>query len=137
MKAISLWQPWAQLLVMGAKINETRHWTSNVYGRIAIHAAKKWDRELKETCEDLHFRNYINPDKLAFGAIVGTAELIDYRRVEEIREKLTSQEHAFGNYADKRYAWVFREPIMLETPIPYKGAQGWFEFPDELIEVRK
>lgn len=41
MKAITIWQPWASLLAIGAKKYETRSWATNYRGPIAIHAAKK------------------------------------------------------------------------------------------------
>lgn len=40
MKAITLWQPWASLLAIGAKQHETRSWKTSYRGPVAIHAAK-------------------------------------------------------------------------------------------------
>ncbi len=40
MKAISLWQPHASLVVAGVKRFETRSWATSYRGRLAIHAAK-------------------------------------------------------------------------------------------------
>ncbi|RYX84273.1 ASCH domain-containing protein [bacterium] len=40
MKAISLWQPWASLIAIGAKRVETRGWSTSYRGPLAIHAAK-------------------------------------------------------------------------------------------------
>ena len=39
MKALSLHQPWASLIAIGAKRIETRHWTTSYRGPLAIHAA--------------------------------------------------------------------------------------------------
>ncbi len=39
MKAITVWQPWASLLAIGAKQYETRSWATKYRGPIAIHAA--------------------------------------------------------------------------------------------------
>lgn len=50
MKCISLWQPWATLIAIGAKKIETRHWKTDVRGRVAIHAAKRWTRDQKKLC---------------------------------------------------------------------------------------
>ena len=44
MKAITLWQPWASMVAMGLKQNETRSWAppkALIGERIAIHAAKR------------------------------------------------------------------------------------------------
>lgn len=56
MKAISLWQPWASLIACGAKPYETRSWAPprELIGQpIAIHAAKKIDKEAAEFAEEL------------------------------------------------------------------------------------
>lgn len=40
MKALSLTQPWASLVAIGAKRIETRSWRTSYRGEVAIHAAK-------------------------------------------------------------------------------------------------
>jgi len=39
-KAISLWQPWASLVIGGHKQFETRSWRTRYRGLLAIHAAR-------------------------------------------------------------------------------------------------
>ena len=41
MKALTIWQPWASLLVSGQKKYETRSWATTYRGPIAIHAAMR------------------------------------------------------------------------------------------------
>lgn len=48
MKALIIWQPWAQLIIEGYKKIETRSWRTNTRGAVAIHAAKKPFKEVKE-----------------------------------------------------------------------------------------
>src|SRR5438093_913975 len=43
MRAITLYEPWASLWVMGEKIHETRSWPLNGLGWIAVHAGKSED----------------------------------------------------------------------------------------------
>lgn len=50
MKAITVWQPWASLLVSGRKRYETRSWATSYRGPIAIHAAK---RPVRQTIDAL------------------------------------------------------------------------------------
>jgi hypothetical protein len=55
-KAISLWQPWASLIACEAKPFETRDWAPprELIGQpIAIHAAKKVDRDAVDLAEAL------------------------------------------------------------------------------------
>jgi hypothetical protein len=40
MKLASLWEPWATLMAIGAKLNETRHWYTPYRGWMAIHSTK-------------------------------------------------------------------------------------------------
>jgi hypothetical protein len=56
MRAISLWQPWAQLIASGDKPFETRGWAPPIalIGQtIAIHAAKKIDKEACSLADDI------------------------------------------------------------------------------------
>lgn len=41
MKALTLWQPWASLVSLGVKSIETRSWSTDYRGPLAIHAARK------------------------------------------------------------------------------------------------
>jgi activating signal cointegrator 1 len=40
MKALSLMQPWATLLICGEKTVETRSWRTSHRGLLAVHASK-------------------------------------------------------------------------------------------------
>lgn len=45
MKALSIRQPWAGLIVAGLKDIENRDWYTNYRGTVLIHAAKKYDKQ--------------------------------------------------------------------------------------------
>ena len=63
MKAISLWQPWASLIACGAKPFETRHWAPprELIGQtIAIHAAKKVDKDAAAMATDIMYGQFDN-----------------------------------------------------------------------------
>jgi hypothetical protein len=101
MKCLSLWQPWASLLVSGLKKVETRKRTSEVTrhrGPLLIHAAKKWDVELALICTREPFRSVLakigiklTPNEedaklgwgLPFGSIVGSVVVLDSRRTDD------------------------------------------------------
>lgn len=137
MKALSLWQPWASLVAVGAKQAETRHWPAPAWligERMAIHAAKKpmpqWLTREPIFAEAL-IDHYESPKDLPFGALVATAvlercELMTYRLVEDICSTRPS-EHAFGHWARGRFAWWLRDVQLLDDPIPYRGRQGLFD----------
>lgn len=51
MKTITLTQPWASLVAIGAKRIETRSWRTSYTGPLAIHAAKAFPDVAKSLCE--------------------------------------------------------------------------------------
>jgi hypothetical protein len=139
MKCVSLWQPWASLVAVGAKRVETRHWPApaSVIGqRIAIHAAKT--RDHLDLVLDEPFSRYLpNKDLLPLGAVVCTAVLAKTAAmyscaIDELREK-HPDEHAFGLYEPGRFAWVLRDVQSLPLALECRGHQGLFNVPDELL----
>ena len=70
MKALTIRQPWAELILRGRKPFELRSWRTHYRGTLVIHAAAKIDAE-----DARHFG--LNPSKLITGAFVGVAILSD------------------------------------------------------------
>ncbi len=48
--ALSIRQPWAHLIIYGAKDMENRDWSTRVRGRVMIHAGKTMTRADYEAC---------------------------------------------------------------------------------------
>lgn len=76
MKALSIQQPWAYLIVNGFKDIENRSWNTKFRGKFLVHAGKKFDREGLEYVQK-HFGLLLNKTKKDFdlGGIVGEAEI--------------------------------------------------------------
>src|ERR1700722_19135273 len=55
MKALTLTQPWATLVSIGAKRVETRSFRVSYRGSLAIHAAKGFPKWAQETCYEQPF----------------------------------------------------------------------------------
>jgi activating signal cointegrator 1 len=135
---LSLWQPWASVIFlldergMQLKKDETRHWETNVRGRIAIHAAKSLEGRKDFTDEELPeplswYDNCIMRRKqMPLGCILGTVEIIACHKTETIRARRSEEQLRWGNYADGRYAFELKNPELLAIPIPYVGRQGFF-----------
>lgn len=156
MKALTLTQPWATLVAIGAKTIETRSWQTFYHGPLAIHAAKgfpAWAREFADydvTCRDVLYDagigrlNQPRPSTmLPIGAIVAVAHLgsvwrITERYIEGVNRcrapglELPPYEEHFGDYAPGRYAWLLHNVQQLATPIPCKGALGLWDVPADL-----
>lgn len=145
MKALSLWQPWASAMALGAKRNETRSWPAisggHLYrGWVAICAAKtQKDTESKEPLKDT-FEEWLHDPEIAvffsdalelqwetlpFGKIVAVGWLQDSLRTEGL--EVTPLEYSLGGYGPGRYAWQFTEMWRLNVPLPVRGEQKLFD----------
>ncbi len=131
MKTLTMKQPWAQLLVEGHKKIETRSWSTSFRGELLIHSSKKFYFSDVQLCEvDEHYKRAI-PDytKLPTGAIIGSVLITDCVRTEDIRETLSAQELAFGDYRDGRLAWITARPRLFKNPIMnVSGALSLWEY---------
>lgn len=136
-KAISLWQPWAEAIRVGAKQIETRSWPTKHRGWLAIHAAKKAIDRSDQGFVDFAERWVGDLTKLDFGAIVCIAYLTDCRPTEALREEISEEEDLWGNYDDGRWGWILDGPVLDVNPaIPVVGHQGVFGWaaPEEILE---
>jgi hypothetical protein len=146
MKAISLWQPWATLVAIGAKKIETRSWPTKYRGPLAIHASaerKYIDMRSKHyTCDKEPFYTilmnyYCNQLCTPFhkilprGAVIAICELVNCFRIPEDKSynlMLSDQEKAFGDYTSGRFMWIFGDIYELPKPITVKGKQGLWDW---------
>lgn len=137
MKTLSLTQPWAQLIAVGAKQIETRSWYTAYRGPLLIHAAKGFPKWAKETCEEDEFRDALNGytwKQLPTAGIICRCELLACVRTEDVH-KLRAvgivphvNELKFGDYSEGRYAWGLRLVERFTEPIPALGKLGLWEF---------
>ena len=113
MKAISIRQPWAWLILHAGKDIENREWQTNVRGRILIHASKGMTRKEYESAP-IWIVDLPDFDALPRGGIVGSVEIVDC--VDE-----HDSEWFYG-----RYGFVLRNPEPLSFR-PMRGQLGFFE----------
>ena len=131
MKALSLWQPWAALMAVGAKRIETRHWSTAYRGELAIHAAKrKVDIEFLNECPEA--ADALSCYGMWYGAIVAVVDLYDVNRTEDIIKELHGPEILFGNYSPNRFGWLTKEPRQLKNPVFTRGFQSLWTLPQEI-----
>lgn len=90
MKAITLWQPWASLIAVGAKKYETRSWATKYRGLLAIHASAKDPKIIfatLPTCiqnamSPILLEHYLLWENMPCGAVIATAVLMDCHKIE-------------------------------------------------------
>lgn len=143
MKALSIKQPWAWLIVNGYKDIENRSWNTNFRGEFLIHASKQIPTEFEYVniktylveMPDSHQKNYFGTkDKsrtdFEYGGIVGIAELVDVLSLDNN----VYHPDIFKNnpwWERNCYGFVLRNARPLQF-IPYKGKLGFFDIPIHL-----
>jgi hypothetical protein len=142
MQAISLWQPYASLIAAKVKRFETRSWRPPgrlVGQRIAIHAAAR-----RPTAAELDALGGIVGDvlggywhrRIPYGAVVCTTVIAGCYQVTHWngdRPALSAigeiQDDGFGDYTTGRYCWELTDIAVYDPPVPAKGAQGFWNWP--------
>jgi hypothetical protein len=128
MKALSIRQPWAWLIIHGGKDIENRTWHTKHRGRFLVHAAKGMTNE--EYCDGLEFamragdiqllRDFPTVQEMQRGGIVGSVELVD------------SVDTSDSPWYMGEKGFVLRDPRPIPF-IPLKGRLQFFEVPDHLV----
>ncbi|MCZ2726271.1 ASCH domain-containing protein [Bacteroides caccae] len=153
MKAITIKQPWASLIVHGIKDVENRTWRcpdKYIGQRVLIHASKKsanyWDYPVAERV-DKFLREITKSgtdwSRYPFGAIIGSVEIVDCvvnhssiwaEKTENYTVGMNPKLHE--NITGKKviYNWVLANPVLFEKPIPAKGRLSFWEY-DGLLAV--
>lgn len=146
MKTLTLFQPWATLVAIGAKRFETRSWGTKYRGPLAIHAGKnKQFASMKSKdylCDKDPFYSVLMKEMavaqskwmyfMPFGAIVAICELDDCFEITGHRcFRFSEQEGAFGDFHPGRYAWRLQNIRKLNLPIEAKGAMGLWEWDEK------
>ena len=103
MKALSVKQPWANMIASGEKTIETRTWETNYRGVIAIASSKM-------------------PDIYPAGCVILTAYLVNCRPMVKSDEKAACCECLPG-----LYSWCLVNVEKLEVPLKVKGQQGLYD----------
>jgi hypothetical protein len=121
MRALSIRQPWAHLIIFGGKDVENRTWKTDYRGPLLIHAAKgmTW-REYEEACWfsmaecGCEYADLPNYKDLKRGGIIGQVDLVDC--------VMDSDSRWFGG------PWGF--VLANSKPVPFhpcKGSLGIFD----------
>ena len=145
MKALTLRQPWATLVAIGAKKIETRSWRTKYRGPLLIHASKGMSQAEVEFswCKPVHdaLRSVgIDPAKFEFprGAILAVAVLDDCKEIGPHTPFPPMPERALGNYHHHRFMWTLDMVTPLIEPYPLRGAQGlWSVNESEMVNFMR
>jgi hypothetical protein len=124
MKALSVRQPWAELIVQGKKTLELRSWTVKYRGPLVIHASQTIERA---AC----LEHGISPDGVTTGAVIGVVDLVMVERLDEGSFAARRSEHLAGEsfMTSPLYGWRLENPRPIDPPLVMRGRMGLFEAP--------
>ena len=152
MNALTLTQPWATLVALGAKRIETRSWARRGIEEkpLAIHAAKGFPRFAQNLCNEAGLINLALREGrenmciagagalskiLPLSVVVATRILpiTSFKTIQiQAREycgiEITDDEEAFGDYGPERFAWVLTDVVALRTPTEARGSLGIWDW---------
>ncbi len=111
MKAITLQQPWATLVLEHGKRVENRSWTTSYRGPLLIHAGMGVDRAAMRW-----WRHSLKLDELPRGGIIARCELVDV-----VRDSPSEWAEASA------YHWLL-ESVQLVEFTPCRGKLGLWEY---------
>jgi len=130
MKALSIRQPWAWLIIHAGKTIENRTWHTKFRGRFLVHAAQGMTKsEYRQVQSWLTYADRAQLgirlptfDQLQRGGIIGSVELVD------------SVDSSDSPWYMGEKGFVLRDAKPLPF-VPLKGRLGFFDVPDALLEA--
>lgn len=141
-KALSMHQPFASLVPVGAKIYETRSWATGYRGELLICSTKNFKAAMQGWNSSpiiqsaLSLSGFTQWQDLPFGkaiALVYLEECISTTKLAELFAKgqfnrfRTTNELYYGNYEPGRYAFKLSIIRPIKDPFPVIGRQRLFE----------
>jgi hypothetical protein len=144
-KGLTLYQPYASLIGIGAKTIETRSWGTSYRGPLLIHAARRVDSDRIDDClrvrEILDRSGFVpatpEAQRLArrslgsvLGHVLAVATLADCRPMLAAPSELEAE---LGHFGPGRFGWVLEDLVTLTDPMPWGGFQGLWGVPCELL----
>lgn len=151
MRAITVQQPWAWAVAVGAKDIENRSRTLGPYrGQVAIHAGAAWsDRgandhriyglaiQRRQSDDDaLALLSLVGQRSLPTGAVIAVGELVAVHKPHELRPGAGC---SCSTWADMEYGGItvgahlrFKDVVRLAEPVPAKGRLGLWTPPADV-----
>jgi hypothetical protein len=141
MKALTIRQPWATLIVMGIKNIENRSWKTNYRGELLIHAGKAKDPYAMQAGERLCRKYGLPfPEELPLGCYVGLVTLSGLVNMEnrQVQSDITDLDmNNLRGYIYEDFGFVLTNPRSMPT-IPANGRLGLFNPEEEILaQVRQ
>jgi ASCH domain len=116
-KALTIRQPWASLIMAGIKDVEDRSWRTTYRGRLIVHAGRIDRLPMLE-------HGHLLAAQPPAGAVIGTVEVVGCVRDYDSPWALRGLWH-----------WVLADPQPLDDPVPFTGRLGLWNLSAELHDL--
>ncbi len=126
MRALTIRQPWASLILSGKKKIETRSTRTKRRGTVFLHAGTVMGKSEREAA----IREGLDPDTLPRGMIIGTIEIVDSVPAKDLN--VSDAERSRGDFRPGRWGWVLGEVRALAKPVPATGALSFWKVSKEI-----
>jgi hypothetical protein len=120
MRALSIRQPWAWLIVNGHKPIENRDWATAYRGEFLIHASK--------TCTQKYFAEVVAQVEQQFGIVVPCFEVLERGGVVGVAEIVDCVTASDLPWFTGEFGFVLANARSLPF-LPFKGALSFFDVP--------
>ena len=124
MKALSLKQPFAELILQGKKTIELRKWNTKFRGEFLIHSSKISDAD---AMKKFGFK------ELPCGFILGKVELVDVKHYENEKEHSKDKDKHLADSVWGNYGFVLKNSKRFDKPISAKGSLNFWDFDENKI----
>jgi hypothetical protein len=121
LRALSIRQPWASMIITGSKAIELRTWGTDYRGWLWIHSGKNVDADAMELLGH-------DAKEYQTGGLLGIAHLENVRKIETPQEwqALRSRHRSPSRFHEAVVGWHFSDTIALRKKIPSLGELGLF-----------
>lgn len=118
MKALSIKQPFAELILSGKKKIELRTWNTTFRGEFYVHASQSPDTEAMKR---------FGYSDLPTGKILGKVTLVDVKIYISEKQYALDKDKHLANSSYEKYGFILENPKRI-TPISYKGKLGFWDY---------
>ena len=131
--ALSIRQPWMDMIIREVKTMEIRSWRVDRRGLIALHAPRRIDFSAA------YFYGYKNPWTMQRGKIIAVAEIADVMNLDtESWIEFVSKHRQPLPLLEGSYGVLLKNVRPLEHPVVCRGRQMLFPLADDVAaRVRK
>ncbi len=126
MKALTLKQPFAELILQGKKKIELRRWNTKFRGDFLIHSSKVSDEKAMKK---------FGFEELPCGSILGKVTLVEVKHYRSKEEHMKDKKLHLANSYWGKYGFVLENPVRI-NPVPFKGQLNFWDYNEEIAGIK-